>query len=82
MNEAQLEGHLEELRAKGLNTRGSLRRLLLQRAAKNDTAGVMELMKVREVCCAKVSVVLSSLAVHILLSSLICSSLVCITLCW
>lgn len=45
MSAVQLEGHLEELRAKGLNTRGSLRRLLLQRAAKNDTAGVMELMK-------------------------------------
>ena len=47
MNESELEGHLEELRAKGLNTRGSLRRLLLLRASRNDTAGVLELMTVR-----------------------------------
>lgn len=45
MNEGELGGHLEELRAKGLNTRGSLRRLLLLRASKNDTAGVLELMR-------------------------------------
>ncbi|XP_063883636.1 leucine-rich PPR motif-containing protein, mitochondrial-like isoform X2 [Scylla paramamosain] len=45
MNEGELEGHLEELRAKGLNIRGSLRRLLLLRASRNDTAGVLELMR-------------------------------------
>lgn len=45
MSEEELEGHLEELRTKGLNTQGSLRRLLLLRASKNDTAGVLELMK-------------------------------------
>ncbi|XP_045114025.1 leucine-rich PPR motif-containing protein, mitochondrial-like isoform X2 [Portunus trituberculatus] len=45
MKESELEGHLEELRAKGLNTRGSLRRLLLLRASRNDTAGVLELMR-------------------------------------
>ena len=47
MSEEELEGHLEELRTKGYNTRGSLRRLLLLRAAGNDTDGVLELMQVR-----------------------------------
>ncbi|KAG0702083.1 Leucine-rich PPR motif-containing protein, mitochondrial [Chionoecetes opilio] len=45
MKEEELEGHIEELRSKGLNTRGSLRRLLLLRASKNDKAGVLQLMQ-------------------------------------
>ena len=65
MNEEELEGHLEELRAKGLNTRGSLRRLLLLRASRNDTAGVLELMKVN--CGGIIFVVFSLSSLSVLL---------------
>lgn len=48
MTADELDGHLVELQTKGLNLRGTLRKLLLKHAAKNDTKFVLSLMKVRQ----------------------------------
>ncbi|XP_037781844.1 uncharacterized protein LOC119578179 [Penaeus monodon] len=48
MNVEELECHLVELRAKGLNTRGTLRRLLIMHASNNNTQRVLALIKEAE----------------------------------
>nr|XP_045597235.1 leucine-rich PPR motif-containing protein, mitochondrial-like isoform X1 [Procambarus clarkii] len=45
MTSEELDGHMTELQSKGLNVRGTLRRLLLHHASKNDTESVLNLMK-------------------------------------
>ncbi|XP_047468526.1 leucine-rich PPR motif-containing protein, mitochondrial-like [Penaeus chinensis] len=45
MNVEELECHLVELRAKGLNTRGTLRRLLIMHASNNNAQRVLALIK-------------------------------------
>ncbi|XP_068215006.1 leucine-rich PPR motif-containing protein, mitochondrial-like isoform X2 [Palaemon carinicauda] len=45
MNIEELEGHLTELQTKGFKTRGTIRRLILLHAKKNNTERVLSLVK-------------------------------------
>ncbi|XP_071537596.1 leucine-rich PPR motif-containing protein, mitochondrial-like isoform X2 [Panulirus ornatus] len=45
MTVEELDGHIVELQAKGLNMRGTLRKLLLKHAARNETTRVLNLMR-------------------------------------
>ncbi|KAG7174049.1 Leucine-rich PPR motif-containing protein-like 1 [Homarus americanus] len=45
MSTEELDGHMVELQAKSLNVRGTLRKLLLQQATKNETENVLSLME-------------------------------------